>query len=267
MSNPTTPRLEPGGRLRPIALPTEHGGWGLLGAPIILGLWTAPSVAGVWLSLAALGAFLARQPLKLALGDWRRGKRFPRTVLAERFALGYGIVALVAFSAAWFTSAYPFWLPLLLAAPLAAVQLRFDILKLSRALAAELCGAAAISATAAALALAGGWTPIPALLLWLLLALQSTTAIVYVGIRLRLARGAPARRAPALLLHLGALVLVGGLLWSGLIGWPVLASFVLLTLRCCIGLMPRSLRTPTPLVGLQELGWSLLMVIGIRLGM
>ncbi len=77
-------------RLRPIALPVEHGGWGFLGAPIVLGLWVAPSVAGFWLSLAALGVFLTRQPLKLALGDRQRGKRYPRTVWAERFVVLYG---------------------------------------------------------------------------------------------------------------------------------------------------------------------------------
>jgi hypothetical protein len=55
-------------RLRPIALPTEHGGWSLLAAPILLGLRLAPSAADAWLSLAALGAFLTRQPLELAWG-------------------------------------------------------------------------------------------------------------------------------------------------------------------------------------------------------
>ncbi|MGQ9926388.1 MAG: YwiC-like family protein [Chloroflexaceae bacterium] len=256
----------PAVRLRPIALPTEHGGWGLVGAPIILGLWVAPSVAGGWLSLAALGAFLARQPLKLALGDWRRGKRFPRTLWAERFALLYGLIALGALTAAWFSAAHAFWPSLLLATPFALVQFRFDLLKQSRALAAELCGATAISAVAAVIAQAAGWALRPALLLWLLLALQATTAIIYVGVRLRLARGGPARRIPALLAHLSALALVGGLVGLGLIGRAVAGTFAILMLRCWIGLLPRSLRTPTPLVGVQELGWSLLTVIGIGLG-
>ncbi len=101
-----TPVTTPSVRLRPIALPTEHGGWGLLGAPILLGLWVAPSVAGAWLSLAALAAFLTRQPLKLALGDRRRGKRFPRTIWADRFALFYSAIALGAFAAAWITAAH-----------------------------------------------------------------------------------------------------------------------------------------------------------------
>ncbi|MGQ9481994.1 YwiC-like family protein [Chloroflexus sp.] len=253
-------------RLRLIALPTEHGGWGLLGAPILLGLWVAPSPAGVWLSLAALGAFLTRQPLKVALGDWRRGKRFPRTIWAERFALIYGLIALGAFAAAWFSAARAFWSSLLLAAPFALVQFRFDLLKQSRALIAELCGATAISSLAAVIAQAAGWMLQPALLLWLLPAFQTTTVIVYVGTRLCLARGTSARRAPALLAHLSALAFVGGLVGLGMIGWSVAGAFAILMLRCWIGLLPRSLRTPTPLVGVQELGWSLLIVMGIGLG-
>jgi hypothetical protein len=186
------------------------------------------------------------------LGDWRRGKRFPRTIWAERFALLYGLIALGAFAAAWFSAAHAFWLPLLLATPFAVVQFRFDIVKQSRALGAELCGATAISAVSAVIAQAGGWALLPALLLWLLLALQAVTAIVYVGVRLRLARGTPARRTPALLAHLGGLALVGGLAWFGLSGWSVVGVFALL-LCCWVGMLARSLRTPTPLVGVQEL--------------
>jgi hypothetical protein len=42
--------------------------------------------------------------------------------------------------------------------------------------------------------------------------------------------------------------------------------FALLLIRAGVGMLPRSLRTPTPLVGVQELGWSLLTVIVIALG-
>ncbi len=56
--NNTTAAPSASVRLRLVALPVEHGGWGMLGAPILLGLWLAPSPAGFWLSLAALGIFL-----------------------------------------------------------------------------------------------------------------------------------------------------------------------------------------------------------------
>lgn len=254
-------------RLRPIALPTEHGGWSLLAAPILLGLWVAPSPAGAWLSLAALGAFLTRQPLKLALADWRRGRRYPRTTWARWFAVIYGGLTLLAFVAAWFMAAYPFWPALLLAAPLALVQFSYDLRRQSRAFIAELCGAAALGALATALALAGGWALGPALLLWLLLALQALPAIIYVAARLRLARGEAVSRRPAYLAHLGALLLVGGLALAGLVAWLTVAAFVILVVRTLVGLLPRSLKTPTPLVGVQELVFSLMTVIAVASGM
>ena len=67
---------------RPVALPAEHGGWGFLAEPVVLGLVLAPSAAGLCLALAALAAFLARHPLRLALIDRRKGVRYPRTGLA-----------------------------------------------------------------------------------------------------------------------------------------------------------------------------------------
>lgn len=253
-------------RLRPIALPVEHGGWGFLGAPVVLGLWVAPSVAGVWLGLAALGAFLTRQPLKIALGDRQRGKRYPRTVWAERFVALYGAGALTAFLIAWLTTAHPFWFPLLLAIPLAIVQLRYDLLKQSRSLLAEVCGAGALGALAPAIALCGGWQMIPALLLWFLLALKATSAILYVRARIRLARGISTGRAPVYLSHAVALALVAGLAAVDLVPWLACAAFGMLLLRAVIGLLPRSLKTPTPVVGVQELGMSLLTVTGIAVG-
>lgn len=257
---------QPSIRLRLVALPVEHGGWAFLIAPILLGLWVAPSSAGAWLSLAALGAFLMRQPLKLALGDRQRGKRYPRTAWAERFALLYGCTALLAFIIAWLTTAHPFWQPLLLAAPLATTQFYFDLLRQSRALVAELCGTAAMTGLVAVLALAGGWALGPALVLWVILSLWALTSILYVRVRLRLARGVTARRFPSYLVHSGALVIIAGLAWFGLASWLAVAAFVILLLRSVIGLLPRSLNTPTPIVGVQELVFGLLTVIGIILG-
>jgi hypothetical protein len=60
--------------LRAVALPPEHGGWGFVLEPLILGLAVAPSAAGAALAFFALGAFLARHPLKLLLNDVSRGR-------------------------------------------------------------------------------------------------------------------------------------------------------------------------------------------------
>lgn len=253
-------------RLRPLALPVEHGGWSFLGAPIILGLWVAPSVAGLWLSLAALGAFLTRQPLRLAVADLRRGRRYPRTPWALGFAALYGLTALGGFAAAWLTSAHPFWPPLLLAAPLAAIQFGYEVRRQGRTLPAELSGVAALSGLVAALVMAGGWAFGPALLLWGLVALQATTAISYVAVRLRLARGEPARRWTPIVAHIIAVLIVVGLALINLSGWLRVGAFVLMLGRAWWGLRPQSLSTRAPLVGMQELGFSVLTVASLALG-
>ena len=65
-------------RWRSVAIPSEHGGWGLTAEPALLGLLVAPSIAGGVLAVAAVVAFLARTPLKLVLVDrWRR-RRLPQ---------------------------------------------------------------------------------------------------------------------------------------------------------------------------------------------
>ena len=89
-----------GVRIRTVALPNEHGGWGLALEPVALGLLVAPSPAGFFLAVATLGAFLKRHPFKIVAGDRRRGRRFPRTAVAERFALLYACLALAGLLAA-----------------------------------------------------------------------------------------------------------------------------------------------------------------------
>ena len=53
--------------LRTVAVPDEHGGWGLTLVPVLLGLLVAPSGAGVALAATAFLAFLVRTPLRLVL--------------------------------------------------------------------------------------------------------------------------------------------------------------------------------------------------------
>ncbi|HWQ15680.1 MAG TPA: YwiC-like family protein, partial [Roseiflexaceae bacterium] len=190
-----------GVRLRLVALPTEHGGWGFLLEPIVLGLALAPSLAGLLLGLTAIGIFLTRHPLTLMLGDWRRGKRYPRTAWAERFVLLYGLTALAAGVAA-LAVARPFWQALALAVPLAHAQLIFDLRKQSRGLLPEVAGAWALSASAPAITLAAGAPLAPALAIWAVLAARALVSILYVRARLRRLRGVPAHAWPVYTAHL-----------------------------------------------------------------
>src|SRR5215813_10228873 len=151
-------------RLKPIALPAEHGGWGLLFEPIALGLLVAPSVAGFYLALSATGFFLARHPLTLLVFNRKRSST--RTVLARRFAMLYLAIGTASFVAALVFTRHQFILPLLAAMPFAFVQVAHDWIGRRRALISELAGAIAISSLAPSIALSGGWSAKASIALW-----------------------------------------------------------------------------------------------------
>ena len=175
--------------IKSVALPSEHGGWGFLIEPILLGLLVATSSPGVLLAIAASGVFLIHQPLKIAIKDHLKRRRPPRTIMAERFAVGYGLLAAIPVGILLLTMPSTFLIPIGLALPFAAVQLFYDAQNRSRRLIPELCGALALAMIAPAIAILAGWSVQGALLLWIPLALRAVTAILYVRARLRVEQG------------------------------------------------------------------------------
>lgn len=256
---------------RSVALPVEHGGWGFLAEPVALGLVLAPSAAGACLALAALAAFLARHPLRLAWLDRRRDARYPRTVLAERFLLGYTSLAALLLAAGLARAAAPVWPALAAAAPLALGALALDARGRSRDALAEALGATALSSAVAAIALAGGAAPALAWGAWALLAVRAGIAILYVRARIRLDRGLPAGPGVALLAHCAALALALGLARSAWAPWLAPAAFLLLLARAAWGLRGGRARIRPQALGFQELGHGLLMLallaVGYRFGL
>jgi hypothetical protein len=246
--------------LKTVAIPNEHGGWGFLFEPILLGLLIAPSGAGGWLALAAIGVFLSRHPLRLALNDRRRGKRYPRTQLAERVAGAYLLVGGVAFVLAVLAAPLAFLLPMAVAAPFAAVQLYFDARNRSRELAPELLGAVALAATAPAIVISGGVGLGLAFALWGILAWRAVASILYVRARLRLERGEPAPAVVPLAAHaLGAVALLVAAV-AGLLPWLAALAAIALTMRAAWGLSDRRRRVRASIVGVQEISYGLLLV-------
>lgn len=243
-------------RWRPVALPAEHGGWALLLEPLLLGLVVAPSGAGGLLALAALGAFLCRHPLALALSDRRRGRRYPRTALAEAFAAGYGALALTAGGVALALSGGVPWPALLPAAGLAALQMFYDARRAGRALLPELAGAAALAMLAPAVALCGGMALLPALALGALAMARALPAIIYVRVRLRLARGEPTSARPAILAHVAGLAAGLALVAFGLLPWLAALALALLLARAAWTYAP----VRAAIVGVQEVVAGLLTV-------
>ena len=166
--------------LRSIAVPTEHGGWGLTAEPVVLGLAVAPSIAGLCLGSAAIIAFLARTPLRIVLVDRHRNRDLDRTGLARRVLLVEVAVIVALVAGAAVTATATFWWPAAIAAPLVATELWFDARSRSRRLVPELAGTYGICSVAAMILLATGHPPAEAIAAWLILAGRATTAIPHV---------------------------------------------------------------------------------------
>ncbi len=242
-------------RLRSIALPTEHGGWGFTLEPILLGLLVAPTPAGFGLALATTAAFLARRPVKLVSTDLVRKRRLPRTRVAGWFALGYGALALAGLAVAVATTDGPFWWPLLTALPLAAIALQADAQSRNRALLPELAGGIAMGSAAAAIAMAADWDWAAAFGLWLVLASRSFAAIIFARAQVRRAKNQSYDRSGVYAAQVAALLVVG--LAAALAIVPLLSALAIFLLG--LGAFYGLARPPVPA---KTVGWTQ-MVFGL----
>jgi len=253
---------------RSVALPAEHGSWGLVAEPVLLGLLVAFSPVALLVGLGSFAGFLAHRPLKLAYGDHRRGRRYPRTALAELFATGFAVLAVACFGGAVALAGTGLALPLVLALPLAAAFLIYD-LRPGRSWQAELAAPAAFASAVAAMALGSGWSLGPALALWAAMAARSVPTVLYVRERVRLERSGALRASVALAAVGGHAVALAAVLMLGqaalLPGLAVLA-FVLLTLRTLHGLSPVRSGHTARSVGFQEIAWGVLTVVLVVVG-
>ena len=254
-----------------MALPAEHGGWGFLAEPAVLGLALSPSAAGAALALAALAAFLLRHPFRLLHLDRRRGAFHPRTALAARVMLLEASAALALVLLAVSLARAPFWPALALAAPAALVALFYDVRGRSREAVAEIAGALALAGSAPAIVLAGGGPPGPALGGFALLGLRAATSVLYVRARLRLDRGQKAPRAAALASHAVAVVAATGLALVGVAPWLGAVGLALQLARAQYGLSRWRRAVRPQVLGYQELVWGvlnlILLILGYRLGL
>ncbi|MFC1959717.1 YwiC-like family protein [Chloroflexota bacterium] len=248
-------------RLKPVAIPSEHGGWGFLLEPLLLGLLVAPTLAGVLIALATTGVFLTRHPFKLMMLDRKRGRRYARTVLAERFVLLYCGLAIFGLLGAIALTGPAILIPVLLALPLAGIQISYDIRSNSRHWLPEISGAVAMAASAAMIALAGGWDMIAAVMLWGILAARAVPSILYVRTRLRLAKGQPTTLTPTMLSHVIAFLVITGLAFLGYVPYLAGIALFILLVRAGVGLYRGKHDVPAKIIGFQEIGYGLLVVV------
>lgn len=248
-------------RLKSIALPPEHGSWGFLLEPLILGLLVAPSWAGACLAMGVTGAFLARQPIKVALLDWQRRKRYARTRAAERIALAFGALGLVGFALAVGQAGFEPLIPFAVGLPLALVLFLSYTQNRGRDLLPELAGSAAMALSAASLVLAGDKSWALAIILWAILMARNIPSILYIRERLHLDKGQPANLKPAVAANLFAVVGIAALIALG--EAPVLAgvAVTVLAARALWGLSEYRPRVRVAIIGVQEMLYGLLVVV------
>ena len=158
--------------------------------PVLLGLLVAWSGAGVALGSAAFSAFLLRTPAKLVAVDVRRGRWLDRSRLALRIAIVELLVLGSAVASAVALTGWSWLAPLVVAGPLVAVELSFDIRSCGRRLLPDLCGAVAIAAVAASIVLAADRSGRLAVGVWLVLGARVVGAIPFIRVQImRLRRG------------------------------------------------------------------------------
>jgi hypothetical protein len=264
-----------GVRIKTIALPVEHGGWGFLFEPIVLGLLLAPSVAGLYLALSAVGFFLARHPLTLVMLNRRRAS--PRNALARRFAALYIIIGISSFIAAISFAEHSFLLPLVIAAPLALVQLTHDWTDRRRVLLSELAGAIAISSLAAAIALSGGWSKPVSFALWAIMIARTVPAILYVRACLARLHQRPktalptGRRAakpiPMLSAHVLAVISIAFLVRTALAPRLAVVAMLILFLRASVTFtLAGRHRVTAKQLGFSEIAFGTVAVFAVVVG-
>ncbi|MGE0592880.1 MAG: YwiC-like family protein [Vicinamibacterales bacterium] len=244
-----------------VALPVEHGGWGLLLEPLALGLAAAPSGAGCAVAAAALAAFLTRHPLKLLASDLIARRHTSRTTRALAFAASYAAAGLLCLMAAIQLSAASVLLPAVVVAPLAFTQLGFDVRNRSRGLVPEICGSLALAASAASIGLAAGWPPGAATTLSMVAAARTVPAVLTVRTQVLRLRGAEVSPVSPSVAQATALATIAALAAVGAVPASIVWIWTALTARGLWSLHGSPRRVRPQRIGIEELVVGLLIAL------
>jgi len=253
-------------RARTIVLPAEHGAWGFLFEPIVLGLAVAPTVAGACLGVATVGAFLMRRPLKVLTRTRAPIAESRKRQIAAMAVAGYGAIAMLAFIATVLLGGWLPVLPLVAMSPFVAVFLLYDTRNQSRQLVPELVGPPGLAAVAVSMAIAAGWTWPAAATLWVLLMARTIPSVTYIRARLRLEKGKPFVPTGVVVVH-GVFTLAVVVLWWKQFA-PLLAVIALVALfvRAMIGLSPLRRFHRAKQIGILEVVLGALYIAAVAVG-
>lgn len=249
-----------------IALPVEHGAWGFLFEPLAAGLIIAPSIAAPFLSLLIVGAFLVRQPLKFLLGDWRQGRRLPRTDIAFRFVLIFGCIAAIGLLGSLFFAPVKVFAPLAALIPPVIYLIIQDVARQTRQLLPELLAAFTLASSITVLALAGGFEYEFALALWAIMAARLIPSVLYVRSRLRLEKGKEYSRLAPIASHVLALIIVSALFYFKFSSILTVLMSAFLAGRAEFGLSRFRQPLKAKVIGIWEVVYGVLYVLTIVFG-
>jgi hypothetical protein len=253
-------------RLRGIALPNEHGAWGLLAEPLVAGLAVAFSIATPFIALIFIGAFLIRQPLKLLLVNMKAGRSSPHTRTAFRFLALFGAIFAVGCVGLFLTAETTGFAPLIVVAPFAMIPILYDAAAKSRRVVPEVLGAVVLSSSAAVCASAAGWPYPPAAALSAVFVLRSVPSLLYVRERLKLEKGKPYSLMVPTLAHVAAVLAIGAGVYAGLFPKVVLAVSVVLLTRAFSGLTRYRQRLRAMQIGVLEVVYGAMVVAAVIIG-
>jgi hypothetical protein len=246
-----------------IILPTEHGSWSLLFEPIVVGFGLAYSISAPWVALTTIAAFFARQPLKTAFVARKASDvqhaAIKILIVFALFAI-LGAIGIAVFSPAWT------FFPFLVAAPLAVQQFLLDLSTRGRNMLSEIAGAAAISSSVAAIALAGGFGLPAAMALWAVFVCRFIPSILYVRNHLLLEKGKPFEGVWPNAAHLLSFFVVLGLALLGFASFLTVGVFGLLLVRSVAGLYGGPKGTKAMVIGVWEVIFGFLTVVSIIAG-
>lgn len=252
--------------LKQVSLPTEHGSWGFLFEPIVVALAIGPSISGFAIAVMTIGAFLARQPLKVLIIDRLGQRNNARARAAVNFLILFSAISAVGFASTLYLTGIRPLMPFILVLPFAAVQIYFDGSRKSRGLLPELLGGVSISASSAAILLAGGATLFAAGAIWMLMIARLIPSIIYIRNRLRLEKGKDHSLRQPIGFHSIAFIATVILAYYGGVPWLAVGAMALLLFRAVTGLSPTRKKLKAMQIGVLEVIYGAIMVLAVVVG-
>jgi hypothetical protein len=247
-------------------LPLEHGAWGFLFEPLVVGLLIAPSVGGAFIAIFIVGAFLSRQPLKFVLGDLLNRKRLPRTAVAVRWLIYFSTIAAFGAAGIYFTAEPRSLIPLALCMPATVYLILQDASRKSRETLPELLGAAVLASSVASISLAAGQSYFVAAALWLTMTTRLVPSIIYVRNRLRLEKGKQYSAFWPVVTHVAAILVLAVLVFYSSGSVLTIAAATFLLGRAVTGMSAFRKRRSAKQLGIREVIYGVVYALSIVIG-